>query len=180
MESTRILSRPTRWLAAVAAIGLGVAGCDVAGQPEEKPATQSPSTTAAGAAEMPPTENAKPDAADGKYNPLSADEARVILHKGTEAPFLGEYTDTTEPGTYACRRCNAPLYRSEDKFSSHCGWPSCRRRHCPNSSPWSHFRHRSPCWLRDFRWRPGRRCWSRCWPSRHCHWSSCCRSCSDH
>jgi peptide-methionine (R)-S-oxide reductase len=58
------------------------------------------------------------------YNPLTPAEERVILHAGTERPFVGEYTDKKEPGTYICRRCNAPLYRSADKFDSHCGWPS--------------------------------------------------------
>ena len=59
-----------------------------------------------------------------KYNPLSDTEARVILHKGTERPFTGEYTGLKDAGTYVCRQCNAPLYRSADKFESHCGWPS--------------------------------------------------------
>ena len=58
------------------------------------------------------------------FNPLTPDEARVILHKGTERPFIGEYTDHKQEGTYICRRCNAPLYKSSDKFDSHCGWPS--------------------------------------------------------
>lgn len=60
----------------------------------------------------------------GKYNPLNAFEQWVILQKGTERPGPGGYTLTKEPGTYVCRRCNARLYRSEDKFESHCGWPS--------------------------------------------------------
>ena len=59
-----------------------------------------------------------------KYNELDAEAARVILHKGTEAPGPGGYTNTKDAGVYICRRCNAPLYRSEHKFISHCGWPS--------------------------------------------------------
>jgi len=70
------------------------------------------------------SENASSDATASKYNTLSTSEARVILHKGTEAPFVGEYTETADPGTYVCRQCNAPLYRSENKFASDCGWPS--------------------------------------------------------
>jgi peptide-methionine (R)-S-oxide reductase len=58
------------------------------------------------------------------YNELTPDEERVIIKKGTERAFTGEYTDYKESGTYTCRRCNAALYRSKDKFDSHCGWPS--------------------------------------------------------
>jgi len=58
------------------------------------------------------------------YNPLTPEEERVILYKGTERPFTGKFTDNKEEGMYICRRCNAPLYRSHDKFDSHCGWPS--------------------------------------------------------
>ena len=60
----------------------------------------------------------------GQFNALTEAEARVIVGKGTERPFTGEYTDWKEAGTFLCRRCNAPLYRSGDKFDSHCGWPS--------------------------------------------------------
>lgn len=59
-----------------------------------------------------------------KYNELTPFEQKVILAKGTEYAWTGEYVDNKEVGTYICRRCNAPLYRSEDKFDSHCGWPS--------------------------------------------------------
>ena len=73
---------------------------------------------------MPSAEPNNPDATGSKFNPLSAEEVRVILRKGTELPFVGEYTELKDPGTYVCRRCNAPLYRSESKFASDCGWPS--------------------------------------------------------
>jgi len=59
-----------------------------------------------------------------KYNALTPDEKWVIVNKGTERAFTGKYYDFKEPGTYICKRCNAPLYRSKDKFDSHCGWPS--------------------------------------------------------
>ena len=58
------------------------------------------------------------------YNPLTPEERYVIEHKGTERPFTGEYDDFYETGTYICRRCNAELYRSDDKFDGHCGWPA--------------------------------------------------------
>ena len=59
-----------------------------------------------------------------KYNQLTPEEERVILRKGTEFPFTGKFNKHKQPGTYVCRRCNAPLYKSADKFDSHCGWPS--------------------------------------------------------
>lgn len=55
---------------------------------------------------------------------LTPEEKRVIIDKGTERPFTGKYHDFKEKGTYVCKQCGAPLYRSEDKFDSRCGWPS--------------------------------------------------------
>lgn len=59
-----------------------------------------------------------------KMNKLTPEEEEVIVHKGTEMPFSGEYEHNFKAGTYVCRRCEAPLYRSEDKFDAGCGWPS--------------------------------------------------------
>jgi methionine-R-sulfoxide reductase len=59
-----------------------------------------------------------------QLNQLTPEEKRVIEDKGTEAPYTGEYEEFFQPGVYICRRCNALLYRSEDKFNAHCGWPS--------------------------------------------------------
>jgi peptide methionine sulfoxide reductase msrA/msrB len=61
---------------------------------------------------------------DMKFNPLTPEEGKVILHKGTERPFSGKYVDFKEDGTYTCKQCGTPLFRSEDKFDSDCGWPS--------------------------------------------------------
>ncbi len=59
-----------------------------------------------------------------KYNELNEEEKRVILGKGTERPFTGEYNDFIEGGMYVCKQCDAPLYLSQHKFQSTCGWPS--------------------------------------------------------
>ena len=59
-----------------------------------------------------------------QLNQLNAAEQHVILHKGTERPFTGEYDNFYDAGTFVCKQCDALLYRSTDKFSSGCGWPS--------------------------------------------------------
>ncbi len=59
-----------------------------------------------------------------EYRKLNAFEEHVMIRKGTEKPFSGEYYRHTEKGTYVCKQCGAALYRSDDKFDSHCGWPS--------------------------------------------------------
>lgn len=59
-----------------------------------------------------------------KYNELNDEEKYVIENKGTEYPFTGKYNDFYEEGVFTCKKCNAPLYKSEDKFKSGCGWPS--------------------------------------------------------
>jgi len=58
------------------------------------------------------------------YNMLNSLEEQVIVNKGTERAYTGQFWDHFENGTYVCKQCNAPLYRSNTKFESHCGWPS--------------------------------------------------------
>jgi len=61
---------------------------------------------------------------DLKYNKLPPEEERIIIEKGTEPPFSGKYYLSQDSGTYLCKRCGAPLFRSDDKFDAGCGWPS--------------------------------------------------------
>lgn len=58
------------------------------------------------------------------YRKLTPEEERVILRKGTEMPFTGAYNKWKDEGVFHCKQCDAPLYRTEDKFDSGCGWPS--------------------------------------------------------
>ena len=59
-----------------------------------------------------------------KVEALSDEEKRVIIHKGTEMPYIGKYTNEKAEGIYTCKVCGSALYKSSDKFDSHCGWPS--------------------------------------------------------
>lgn len=88
--------------------------------PAESASTPAPDTTA----NVPQESDMTPEEAPTEYNKLSEFEQYVILQKGTELRGTGEYTDTEEAGVYICRRCNAPLYKSEHKFHSGCGWPA--------------------------------------------------------
>lgn len=71
-------------------------------------------------------ENNKPEKESQKteYRKLTEFEEYVIVKKGTERPFTGEYNNNKAKGTYTCKRCGAALYKSNDKFNSDCGWPS--------------------------------------------------------
>jgi peptide-methionine (R)-S-oxide reductase len=74
---------------------------------------------------IPGNNNPNPTAMNStEYNKLTEMEEFVIQQKGTERAWTGKYVDHKETGVYVCKRCNAPLYRSDDKFDSHCGWPS--------------------------------------------------------
>ena len=77
-------------------------------------------TAESNASDSPDSEENRPV----EYNKLTDEEARVIINKGTEWAGTGEYEKTMAEGLYVCRQCNAPLYTSEHKFLSHCGWPA--------------------------------------------------------
>lgn len=101
---------------------LAAAGCNSANSIQSPPLAKAANSTA-------PTTETKdaemtPESGSPKFNSLTKEEEYVIVRKGTERAFTGEYFDKKDAGTYVCRRCNAPLYKSEDKFDSHCGWPS--------------------------------------------------------
>jgi peptide-methionine (R)-S-oxide reductase len=116
-----------RWWCMVsvcAAIGAAVVGCQETGDSRTNLPVAAISTGDDLKGETDKMAQEKSGPLGPRYNPLTADEEHVILDKGTERPFIGEYTSNKEVGTYVCRRCNARLYRSEDKFDSHCGWPS--------------------------------------------------------
>ncbi|MFM7321077.1 MAG: methionine-R-sulfoxide reductase [Armatimonadota bacterium] len=105
-------------LPALVAIAAFVAAATpvLAVQGGSKPAKPPANKPATGSKGKPPV--------SGPYNKLDDFETYVLIQKGTERAFTGEYTDLKDAGTYVCRRCNAPLYASDSKFESHCGWPS--------------------------------------------------------
>lgn len=59
-----------------------------------------------------------------KYNKLTPEEIEIIEYKGTERPFSGKFNSFYKNGTYICKKCNTPLFKSNDKFNSGSGWPS--------------------------------------------------------
>lgn len=61
---------------------------------------------------------------NSSYRSLTSEEKRVIINKGTEYPFSGEYVDLKDTGIYHCKQCNTPLFKSDSKFNSGTGWPS--------------------------------------------------------
>jgi peptide-methionine (R)-S-oxide reductase len=121
-----------RWRAVMVTVGLGftVAGCqsavttNLSSERNNPQANRSLTSLPKKGADMPSAQHDVPATKASSFNALKPEEERVIVGKGTERAFTGEYTDTMDAGTYICRRCNAPLYRSETKFHSECGWPS--------------------------------------------------------
>lgn len=92
--------------------------------PVENPVAPASTEPEISAASNPTEEQQVTESTPTGYNDLNDFEKYVILEKGTERPFVGEFTDTEDAGTYICRRCNAALYTSDQKFHSGCGWPA--------------------------------------------------------
>jgi peptide-methionine (R)-S-oxide reductase len=126
----------SRWNALATALLL--AACAACAKPAAPPPVEAPPP----AVQTPPAERsategattmpAKPEAPDGKVvrtdaewkKLLTPEQYHVMREKGTERAFTGKYTDTETPGVYRCAACGEPLFLSDDKFHSGCGWPA--------------------------------------------------------
>ena len=121
---------PTRILASVIAIAglLSAAGCEPGESQEDAEmlddSREEPAAEPEGGEVRIPVKPADRNASRPAMPPLTDDEKRVILEKGTERAFTGKYWNHFEAGAYVCRQCGAKLYTSESKFRSDCGWPS--------------------------------------------------------
>ena len=124
------MSNRSLWRSSFVMIWIGVAGCGGAARPATEGSFAIPTK---GETDMPS------DKQDSKFNKLSAEESRVILGKGTERAFIGEYTDLKDTGTYVCRRCNAPSIVPTTNSSASAGGlvsttrSKTRLRRCPTA-----------------------------------------------